>query len=270
MGIKISDLPSGSAEQTAFAPVTNAAGTETRKVTLMGIASLATKQTVGLANVDNTSDANKPISAATQTALDLKAPLNNPTFTGTVGGITKSMVGLGNLDNTSDANKPVSTAVQTALDSKLSASGGTVQGYLSFVEDEISVSPLTVSPTGIMFPDGTIQTTAASGSATVVDLPFANPLVTDASTGDIFDVTLTGNTTLANPTNPVNGQTIRWRITQDGTGSRAVTLGNKFVIPSSATSPLPFSTAANKMDILAATYHAGRDKWDVVAFVMGY
>lgn len=104
----------------------------------------------------------------------------------------------------------------------------------------------------------------------VVSLTYAATLNTDAAAGDIFDVTLTGNATLANPTNPVDGKTIRWRIQQDATGSRTVTLGNKFVIPSSATSPLPFSTAANAMDILAATYHAGRDKWDVVAFVMGY
>jgi hypothetical protein len=32
-----------------------------------------TKSDVGLSNVDNTSDANKPISTATQTALDTKA-----------------------------------------------------------------------------------------------------------------------------------------------------------------------------------------------------
>jgi hypothetical protein len=43
-----------------------------------------TKSDVGLGNVDNTSDANKPISTATQTALDLKANLASPTFTGTV------------------------------------------------------------------------------------------------------------------------------------------------------------------------------------------
>jgi hypothetical protein len=43
-----------------------------------------TKSDVGLANVDNTTDANKPISTATQTALDLKAPLASPTFTGSV------------------------------------------------------------------------------------------------------------------------------------------------------------------------------------------
>jgi len=54
------------------------------------------------------------------TSLDnLKAPINNPTFTGTVGGVTKSMVGLSDVDNTSDANKPVSTAQQTALDLKV-------------------------------------------------------------------------------------------------------------------------------------------------------
>ena len=39
---------------------------------------------VGLGNVDDTSDAQKPISSATQSALDAKAPLANPTFTGNV------------------------------------------------------------------------------------------------------------------------------------------------------------------------------------------
>jgi hypothetical protein len=43
-----------------------------------------TSSSVGLGNVDNTSDANKPVSTATQSALDLKAPLASPTFTGTV------------------------------------------------------------------------------------------------------------------------------------------------------------------------------------------
>jgi hypothetical protein len=111
---------------------------------------------------------------------------------------------------------------------------------------------------------------AAAGEAIVATISYAATVTTDASTGDLFDLTLTGNVTLANPTNPVDGKTIRWRIRQDATGSRTVTLGNKFVIPSTATSPLPFSTAANKMDILAATYHAGRDRWDVVAMVPGY
>ena len=98
---------------TAAAPVVaNGAITDAK------IANGISASKVGLGNVDNTSDANKPISIATQTALDLKAPLASPTFTGTVSGITKSMVGLGNVDNTTDASKPISTATQTALDLK--------------------------------------------------------------------------------------------------------------------------------------------------------
>ena len=65
------------------------------------------KSMVGLGNVDNTSDASKPISSLTQGALDNKAPLASPTFSGTVQGIAKSMVGLGNVDNTSDKDKPL-------------------------------------------------------------------------------------------------------------------------------------------------------------------
>lgn len=42
------------------------------------------KGDVGLGNVDNTSDAGKPVSTAQQTALDLKSNLASPTFTGTV------------------------------------------------------------------------------------------------------------------------------------------------------------------------------------------
>lgn len=81
-----------------------------------------TKAQVGLGNVDNTADKDKPISNATQAALDLKATVenlnahkndkNNPH------GVTKAQVGLGNVDNTSDLAKPISTATQTALNGK--------------------------------------------------------------------------------------------------------------------------------------------------------
>jgi len=69
--------------------------------------------------------------ATITTALSNKAPIANPTFTGTVGGITKSMVGLENVDNTSDANKPVSTATQTALDLKLNSNSPSVDYYIA-------------------------------------------------------------------------------------------------------------------------------------------
>ena len=51
---------------------------------LSGLANIATARTnIGLGNVDNTSDANKPVSTATQTALNPKANIASPTFTGT-------------------------------------------------------------------------------------------------------------------------------------------------------------------------------------------
>ena len=51
--------------------------------TFTGTVGGITKSMVGLANVDNTTDALKPVSTATQTALDLKANLASPTLTGT-------------------------------------------------------------------------------------------------------------------------------------------------------------------------------------------
>jgi hypothetical protein len=69
-----------------------------------------------------TGDLGGTAASPTVPGLALKAPINNPTFTGTVGGLDKSMVGLSNIDNTSDANKPISSATQTALNQKANTS----------------------------------------------------------------------------------------------------------------------------------------------------
>jgi hypothetical protein len=63
-------------------------------------------------------DGTKWIYYVDSAALDLKANISSPTFTGIVGGITASMVGLGNVNNTSDVLKPISAATQTALNLK--------------------------------------------------------------------------------------------------------------------------------------------------------
>ncbi len=59
------------------------AGTEADTKISTAVAAL-TKSSVGLGNVDNTSDADKPVSTATQTALDAKASLSGAIFTGSV------------------------------------------------------------------------------------------------------------------------------------------------------------------------------------------
>lgn len=85
-----------------------------------------TKAQVGLSNVNNTSDANKPVSTAQATAIaDAKSAgttaqtsiANHIADKANPHAVTKAQVGLGNVDNTSDAAKPISTATQSALDS---------------------------------------------------------------------------------------------------------------------------------------------------------
>ena len=72
--VTITGLPNASALSGTERVPMDQAGT-TVDAAASAIAALATKATVGLANVDNTSDLNKPVSTATQTALDGKVPL---------------------------------------------------------------------------------------------------------------------------------------------------------------------------------------------------
>lgn len=80
---------------------------------------------VGLANVDNTSDVNKPVSTAQAAAIAAKADISTLTsHTGNTSNphsVTKSQVGLSNVDNTSDVNKPVSTAQAAATTAAINA-----------------------------------------------------------------------------------------------------------------------------------------------------
>jgi hypothetical protein len=139
------DKPISTAVQTALAgkePTIEAAETSPTGKFWRGDKTWATlnKNAVGLSNVDDTADADKPISTATQAALDLKAntahthvPVDIQMSTQRILGrntagnggaeeltglVVKAIIGLGLVDNTSDANKPISTATQAALDNK--------------------------------------------------------------------------------------------------------------------------------------------------------
>lgn len=121
-----------------------------------GTMATPTKTTVGLGNVDNTADTAKPVSTAQQTALDLKAPLASPTFTGTVAGITSTMVGLGNVDNTSDATERA--AVATLTNKTLSSATNT---FASVVSEASSATP---TPTGDSRENELYETALAVGA----------------------------------------------------------------------------------------------------------
>lgn len=87
------------------------------------------KTNLGLNNVDNTSDANKPISTATQAALDTKAPLASPALTGTPTVPTAA--------NGTNTNQIASTAfVQSAITAAATPDAtATVKGKLQLTGD---------------------------------------------------------------------------------------------------------------------------------------
>ena len=135
------------------------------------------------------------VTSAIQAQIDLKAPLANPTFTGTVAGITSTMVGLGNVDNTSDANKPVSTATQTALDLKAPSANPTFTG---------TVNGVTATHVGL----GSVNNTSdadkpvSTATQTALDLKanLASPTFTGTPTlptGTIATTQTAGNNTTA-------------------------------------------------------------------------
>lgn len=98
----------------------------------------------------------------------------------------------------------------------------------------------------------------------VVALVDGANIATDASLGNIFSVTLAGNRTLDNPTNPVAGQKIVYRIRQDATGSRTLAYGTAFRFSTVNVSPTLTTTAA-KTDYLGFIYNEVDSKWDFVA-----
>ena len=184
-----------------YAPIANP--------TFTGTVSGVTKSMVGLGSVDNTTDANKPVSTATQTALDLKlasataastyAPLASPTFTGTVSGVTKSHVGLGNVDNTTDANKPVSTAQQTALDLKAPLSSPDLTGTPTAPTATAGTATTQIATTSFV---GTAVSNLVASAPGALDTlnELATALGNDASFSTTVTNALAAKAPLASPT----------------------------------------------------------------------
>ena len=81
---RITTLEADPTTQTAVDAKLDASAVSAYGLTLVDDADAATaRTTLGLGSVDNTADSAKPISTATQSALDLKAPLASPALTGT-------------------------------------------------------------------------------------------------------------------------------------------------------------------------------------------
>jgi hypothetical protein len=134
-----------------------------------------TKTDVGLSSVDNTTDANKPVSTATQTALDLKAPLASPTFTGTVSldtGVNLVFEGA-----TADAYETTLTVVDPTADRTITFPNATGTVVLADGNGNVTISG-----------DVTVNGVTTVINSTVLEVQ--NEIKFEGTTADAFETSL--------------------------------------------------------------------------------
>lgn len=100
---------------------------------------------------------------------------------------------------------------------------------------------------------------------------YAASITPDCSTTDVLNIAaLTGGLTLNAPAGtPVDGQTLRVRFIQDGTGNRVVTYNAIYAFGTDVTAALDPTTAGSKWERLF-TYCSADSKWRASAVVRGF
>ena len=118
------------------------------------------KTAVGLTNVDNTSDVNKPVSTAQQAALDLKANLASPTFTGT------PTLPTGTIAVTQTAGNSTSAIATTAFVGSAVTTGNSLKANIASptFTGTVTLPTGSVSAAGLVFGAGTNLSTPVAGA----------------------------------------------------------------------------------------------------------
>jgi len=215
-----------------------------------------------------------------------KAPLDSPTFTGTVTSPTVQATTTAGVQLRSSVGNIRAILNNTGLFVG-NAVVGNAAGALPVLGIQDTTAEPNANPSGGVYvysfggvlkvrqSNGTIitianDTTGGGGApAAPVALTDGANIATNASLSSHFRVTLGGNRTLDNPTGGTDGQRVLWEITQDGTGGRTLALGNKFRFGTDILNAT-LSTTPNAKDFLGAIYNSTADLWYVVSFVKGY
>jgi hypothetical protein len=301
VGLGNVDNTSNATERAATATLTNKTLTSPVINTPTGIV----KGDVGLGSVDNTADTAKPVSTAQQTALDLKANLASPTFTGTVtiptgasitapSGLVKGDVGLGNVDNTADTAKPVSTAQQTALNLKADLASPTFTGTVVLPDNTVALGTKTTGDYVATITGGTgvTSTAATTGEGTTHSLSIGQAVATtdnvtfagvtadnikvgvtganeiDTVSGDLTidsaggtvtiddNLTVTGNLTVSGSTTSVNTETL--------------TIDDNIIVLNNNVTATPTENAGIEIERgtsanVALRWNETSDKWEITA-----
>ena len=207
----------GIADTAALATTTQVATAKSEAIAAV------TKTSLGLENVNNTSDANKPISSATQTALDLKASLASPALTGVPTAPTAAAATnttqvattayvrgeVAALVNSAGSTLDTLGEIATALgnDANLSATLTTSIGLKAPIASPTFTGTVTVAANGIAFTDGTQTKEGVASRTPIVQKTAAYTLsalterdsLIEVSSATAVVVTVPTNATVAYP-----------------------------------------------------------------------
>ena len=208
--------------------------------TLAGINTLGSgtgflKNTAGTWSYDNSTY------LTTSSASTTYAPLANPTFTGTVGGITKSMVGLGSVENTALSTWTGSSSITTLGTISSGTWSGTTIGYtkggtgLTTLGTAGQVLKVNAGATAIEWGD-------ASGGSSFTNSSELRALLSDetGSGSAVFSASPTFTGTVTIPTLNINSQAI----IEGSTGTTSATSSFNTTVYSSAEFIVYGSTAS--------------------------
>ncbi|MFM1819979.1 MAG: hypothetical protein RLZZ402_338 [Bacteroidota bacterium] len=261
--------------------------------TFTGTVSGINKSMVGLGSVENTSDEAKPISIATQTALNLKENTANKSTNVVTDGSSdtkypsvksvKNYVdaqvasGIGSA-TISDADATTKGKIQLGGDLSGTAAAPTVPGLaLKANANDMTSAFALKAPIASPTFTGMVTTGELSATSISASLYSSLPKTLEYSGTSInwnpaqglnAAITLTANSALAFTSTPPTGSYGTIVLTQDGTGSRTITLPsiagvtNK-ILGSTSTSTVELSTAANAKDILNFYYDGIEYYWNI-------
>jgi hypothetical protein len=242
----------GIANTALLATTANVATAKSEAIAAVTVTSL------GLENVNNTSDVNKPVSTATQTALDLKAPLASPALTGTptaptaaaatnttqiattafvraevaalVNSAGSTLDTLGEIANALGNDANLSTTLTTSIATKAPLASPTFTGTV------------TVAAAGVAFTDGT-QTKEGVPSRTPILYKTANYTLSAASERDsLIEVSSTDPVTITIPTNSAVAYPIGTTLDILGTNTGLITIAGDTGVTVNATPGLKLRT----------------------------
>ena len=215
-----------------------------------------TKSDVGLSNVDNTSDINKPISTATQTALNLKQDtLVSATNIKTVN--SSSLLGSGNLSVGTVTNVSALTLGTTGTDLSSTVANGTTTPVIT-----LNVPTASATNRGVLSStDWTTFNNKAEINPRVQTITSA-ATVTPTNLNDLVIITAQAAAlTIANPTGTmVEGQALMIRIKDNGT-ARSISFGTNYRAIGII---LPTTTVISKTLYLGCIWNSTDNKFDII------